>query len=87
MKSIPQGRIGRQPESVADAVEMALFDAEYPPTSWAVLVWRDGVPEERGRHDNRDAALAAAKALLPADVSIEDGDQWDQAKEASNAKI
>ncbi|ELP4839922.1 hypothetical protein VM247_004558 [Salmonella enterica] len=81
MKSIPQGRIGRQPESAADAVEMALFDAEYPPTSWVVLAWRDGVPEERSRHDDRDAALAAARALLPADVSIEDGDQWDQVKE------
>lgn len=83
MKSIPQGRIGRQPESVAYAVEMALFDAEYPPTSWVVLTWRDGVPEERSRHDGRDAALAAARALLPADVSIEDGDQWDQVKEAA----
>lgn len=69
---------------MADAVEMALFDAEYPPTSWVVLGWRDGVPEERGRHKSRDAALAVARALLPADVSIEDGGQWDQAKEASN---
>ncbi|EEW0654356.1 hypothetical protein EEQ64_22385 [Escherichia coli] len=77
MKSIPQGRVGRQPESVLDAVEMALFTADYPPTSWAVLVWGDGVPEEHSRHDNRDAALAAARALLPADVSIEDADLWD----------
>ncbi|MBS5160030.1 MAG: hypothetical protein KHZ21_14170 [Klebsiella variicola] len=87
MKSIPQGRIGRQPESVADAAEMALFDAEYPPTSWVALAWRDGVPEERSRHDDRDAALAAARALLPADVSIEDGDVWDSMMEAGDAKI
>jgi len=28
-------------------------------------------------HGSRDAALSAARALLPADISIEDGDVWD----------
>lgn len=82
MTNIPQGRIGRQPESVADAVEVALFDAQFPAVRWVVLEWNGAMPTERSRHGSRDVALSAARGLLPLNVSIEDADLWDSSREA-----
>jgi hypothetical protein len=86
MTNIPQGRIARQPANARDAVEMALFDAQFPPVRWAVLQWDSGTPTERSRHQSRADALAAARALLPLNVSIEDADLWDGQKADADAE-
>lgn len=63
--------------NMIETVERVLWHQTYPPTGYVVLSWDGEEPTEISRHETYEAALAAGRALLPGDISVEHVADWE----------